>query len=223
VASAANPRAEPAEPADLSDLSGVVGGTREDGQVTDPIFFASPDELRAWFAEHAATSTELFVGYYKKSSGQPSLTWSEAVDEALCVGWIDGVVRRIDATRHQQRFTPRKAVSNWSLINIAKVAALTAQGRMQPAGLAAFERRTATRSGVYSFEQDHLALDAESEARLRADPVAWEFWERQPPGYRKPATWWVISAKRPETKDKRLAQLVADCAAGLRIKPLRRS
>ena len=191
--------------------------------MTDPIFFANPEELRAWFDDHASSATELIVGYYKKAAGLPTITWSQAVDEALCVGWIDSVAHRIDAMSHRQRFTPRKSASIWSVINVAKVVALTEQGRMRPAGLAAFERRTPDRSGVYSFEQKEVAFDAESEMRLRADPVAWEFWERQPPGYRKPATWWVVSAKRAETKDKRLAQLIADCAAGLRVKHLRRS
>ncbi|MDQ1702412.1 MAG: hypothetical protein QOF57_1664, partial [Frankiaceae bacterium] len=121
-----------------------------------------------------------------------------------------------------QRFTPRRPRSIWSAVNVAKVAQLTAEGRMRPAGIAAFERRTEARTGVYSFEQQDLALDAESEARLRADPVAWEFWERQPPSYRKPATWWVVSAKRPETRAKRLAQLIADSAEGMRVKHLRR-
>ena len=189
----------------------------------EPIFFASPAELRSWFAQHAASETELEVGYRKKASGLPTLTWSEAVDEALCVGWIDGVRHSIDATSHQQRFTPRKKSSIWSTINIAKYEALLAQGRVQPAGTAAFERRTEARSGVYSFEQRDIALDAESQARLQEDDNAWEFWERQPATYRKAATWWVISAKRPETTQRRLDQLVRDCAAAVRLKHLTRS
>ena len=188
----------------------------------EPIFFASPADLRDWFAAHAAADDELFVGYWKKATGRPSLTWSQAVDEALCVGWIDGVVRRIDDTRHCQRFTPRRPGSIWSDINVAKVAVLTEQGRMQPAGLAAFERRSSTRSGIYSFEQGDVALDPADEALLRANPVAWDFFQCQPLSYRKPAIWWVLSAKRPETHDRRIRQLVADCAAGVRLKHLTR-
>jgi uncharacterized protein YdeI (YjbR/CyaY-like superfamily) len=190
--------------------------------MTEPVFFATPEALREWFAAQADTADELWVAMPKKASGLPGITWSQAVDEALCVGWIDSVSRPVDEHSRMQRFTPRRPRSIWSAVNVAKVAQLTAEGRMRPAGIAAFERRTEARTGVYSFEQQDLALDAESEARLRAEPVAWEFWERQPPSYRKPATWWVVSAKRPETREKRLAQLIADSAEGLRVKHLRR-
>ena len=221
---------------DTPDELGSVGGATAGGAggwrrlatwhdlcVPEPIFFASPAALRTWFAQHAASETELEVGYHKKSSGLATLTWSEAVDEALCVGWIDGVRHSIDETSHRQRFTPRKKSSMWSTINIAKYEALLTQGRMQPAGTAAFEQRTTARSGVYSFEQPDIALDAESQARLKADVKSWEFWERQPASYRKAATWWVIGAKRLETKQRRLEQLIADCAAGARLKHLTRN
>jgi uncharacterized protein YdeI (YjbR/CyaY-like superfamily) len=190
--------------------------------VTDPIFFRTPGELRRWFEEHADTADELWVGIPKKASGVEGVTWAEAVDEALCVGWIDSVSRPLDDHRRIQRFTPRRPRSIWSDANVAKVERLSREGRMRPAGLVTFERRTAARSGVYSFKQGDIALDADSEAALRAQPDAWAFWERQPPSYRKPAAWWVISAKRPETTAKRLAQLVADSAAGLRVRHLRR-
>lgn len=188
----------------------------------DPVFFATPEDLRDWFAANAGTADELWVGMPKKASGRAGITWSQAVDEALCVGWIDSVSRPFDETSRIQRFTPRRPRSNWSDVNVAKVAALIEQGRMTPAGLAAFEARTAARSGVYSFEQGDIALDPDAEARLRSDPAAWEFWGRQPPSYRKPAVWWVISAKRPETREKRLAQLIDDSREGLRVKHLRR-
>jgi len=177
--------------------------------------------LRDWFDVNADSADELWVVLPKKSSGLVGLTWSQAVDEALCVGWIDSASRPLDEHRRSQRFTPRRPRSNWSAVNVAKVAQLTEQGRMRPAGLAAFEKRTESRTGVYSFEQQEIALDEEAEARLQADPIAWVFWEKQPPSYRRPATWWVISAKRPETREKRHA-LVADCAEGLRVKHLRR-
>jgi uncharacterized protein YdeI (YjbR/CyaY-like superfamily) len=188
----------------------------------EPIFFASPAEWRAWLQEHHETHTEVQVGYYKKATGRQGMTWSQAVDEALCFGWIDGVARRIDDERHQQRFTPRKKRSTWSAVNIAKVAKLTEEGRMAPAGERAFAARTEDNSGIYAFEQGHVALPPEYEERLRADVAAWAYWEARPPGYRRIATWWVISAKRPETRERRIATLVEDCAAGRLIKSQRR-
>jgi uncharacterized protein YdeI (YjbR/CyaY-like superfamily) len=156
----------------------------------EPIFFTSPAELRAWFEAHAGTERELWVGYWRKGTGRPSLTWSEAVDEALCVGWIDGVRKSLDGERFVQRFTPRQARSTWSAVNIRRVKELVAQGRMRPAGLAAFERRTDDRSAIYSYEQRHGAsLAPDDQAALEANGAALEFWERQPPGYRKAATY----------------------------------
>ena len=187
----------------------------------DPIFFTTPRELRLWFEANHETAAELIVGFHRKSTGRPSLTWPEAVDEALCFGWIDGVRRRIDETSYTNRFTPRKPRSNWSAVNIARVAELTAEGRMRPAGLAAFERRTEARSAVYSYEQRHLAeLEPAERAALEANEAARTFWEAQPPGYRTTATYWVASAKRPETRARRLAQLIEDSAAGRRIRQL---
>jgi uncharacterized protein YdeI (YjbR/CyaY-like superfamily) len=187
--------------------------------VTEGIFFASPEEFRAWLEEHHERESEVFVGYWKKHTGKPSLTWSQAVDEALCFGWIDGVLRRVDDERHVQRFTPRKPASNWSAVNIAKVEQMRAEGRMRPAGEAAFARRRDDKSGVYSYEQRHkAALEPEQEERFRANAAAWEFWSASPPSYRTMATWWVVSAKKPETRERRLAQLIADSAAGRRLK-----
>jgi uncharacterized protein YdeI (YjbR/CyaY-like superfamily) len=180
----------------------------------DVIYFASPHELRDWFDANHETATELWLGYYRKATGRPTVTWSEAVDEALCVGWIDSVRYRIDDERSAQRFTPRRMGSIWSAINVAKVAELTAQGRMRPAGIAAFEARDPARTAIYSYEREAAAFTADEEARFRAEPAAWADWERRPPGYRRTATHWVTSAKRPETRAKRLAALIEGHAAG---------
>jgi uncharacterized protein YdeI (YjbR/CyaY-like superfamily) len=185
----------------------------------NPIFFASPAEFRDWLEEHHATEREVFVGYHKKATGRPSLSWSEAVDEALCVGWIDGVVRRIDDTSHAQRFTPRKPSSNWSAVNIEKVAKLREEGRMRPAGEAAFSRRREDRSAVYAYEQrENPVLEPAQEARFRANEAAWEYFGSRSPSYRRVALYWVVSAKRPETRERRLATLIEDCAAGRQLK-----
>jgi uncharacterized protein YdeI (YjbR/CyaY-like superfamily) len=187
--------------------------------VTDAIYFESPEQFRAWLEEHHATATEVWVGYWKKHTGKDSLTWSQAVDEALCFGWIDGVLRRVDDERHIQRFTARKPTSNWSAVNIAKVEQLRAEGRMRPAGEAAFALRRDEKSGVYSYEQRHLAaFEHEQEERFRANAAAWEYWSAAPAGYRKMATWWVTSAKKPETRERRLTTLIEESAAGRRPK-----
>ena len=181
-------------------------------------YFKTPAEFRAWLAEHHATATELGVVLHRKASGAPSMTWSEAVDQALCFGWIDSVARRLDETRRVQRFTPRKPKSNWSAVNIKKVAELTAQGLMMPAGLAAFALREEARSGVYSYENRHLAaLDPARESTFRAAAGAWEFFVRQPPSYRQTAIYWVMSAKREETRTSRLARLIEASAQGRRL------
>jgi uncharacterized protein YdeI (YjbR/CyaY-like superfamily) len=178
-----------------------------------PMFFATPGDLRTWFAERHADASNLAVGFYKKASGRPSITWPEAVDEALCVGWIDGVRRTIDEVSYQVRFTPRKPRSNWSAVNVARFEALDAAGLVTPAGRRAFEARAPERTGVYSYEQRQAAaLDAEQEQEFRTVPGAWEFFTAQAPSYRKTITWWVVSAKRPETRAKRLAALIAESA-----------
>jgi uncharacterized protein YdeI (YjbR/CyaY-like superfamily) len=181
-------------------------------------YFATPAEFRDWLAKNHATSTELGVVLRRKASGKPTMTWSEAVDQALCFGWIDSIARRIDDTSRVQRFTPRKPKSNWSAVNIKKVTELTAKGLMTPAGLAAFARREEGRSGVYSYENRHLAaLDAEREAMFKARKVAWAFFGKQPPSYRQTAIYWVMNAKRDETRSKRLAKLIALSAARRRV------
>ena len=187
--------------------------------MSDPIFFDGAEQFRAWLQEHHASETEVWVGMYKKATGRQTLSWPQAVDQALCFGWIDGIVRRIDDERHMQRFTPRKPSSNWSKVNIANVERLEREGLMHPAGRAAFERRTDERTAVYAFEQDTpAAFTPEQAARLDADPRARAFFDAQPPGYRRLATHWVTSGKREETRERRLAQLVADSAAGRRLR-----
>ena len=187
-----------------------------------PRFFASPEKLRAWFAEHHATSDELLVGFHKRATGKKSITWSESVDEALSFGWIDGVRRSIDDTCYTIRFTPRRARSIWSAKNIARFHELAGEGRIEPAGQRAFDERDVARTNQYSFEQERVSFDREQMRAFRSNKEAWEFFQSQPPSYRKPATWWVISAKKDETKARRLATLIDDSQHGLRIKQLRR-
>jgi uncharacterized protein YdeI (YjbR/CyaY-like superfamily) len=187
-----------------------------------PMFFVSGEEWRAWLEQHHASHAELMVGLYKRASGRPTMTWSESVDEALCFGWIDGVRRRIDEHSHSIRFTPRKPRSTWSAVNIEKAERLIAEGRMRPAGLRAYRARSEENSRIYAFEQGDVQLPQEGQQRLRANPAAWEYWESRPAGYRRIASWWVISAKREETRERRLATLIEDCAAGRLIKSQRR-
>ena len=187
-----------------------------------PIFFGSPQEFYDWLEEHHETEAEVYLGYWKKHTGRPSLTWSEAVDQALCFGWIDGRVNRIDDESHMQRFTPRRPGSNWSKINVEKVATLKELGLMRPAGVAAFEQRTDGKTGVYSFERDAAELPPEYEQRLRANRAASEYFDSRPPWYRRTAIHLVMSAKREETRERRLKQLIDDSAAGRDIKQLRR-
>jgi len=188
-----------------------------------PRFFATPADFRAWLESNHETETEILVGLYKKDSGKASITWPESVDEALCFGWIDGVRRSAGEIAYTIRFTPRRATSIWSAINVAKVKELVKQGRMRPAGKRAFAARTLERTGVYSFERLEAAkLSKEQERRLRANRKAAAFFDSQPPGYRKLVAHYVVSAKRPETQERRLARLIADCAAGRRIGLLQR-
>ena len=187
----------------------------------DALFFETPAGLRAWLEEHHATASELWVGYYKKASGRRSLTWSQVVDEALCFGWIDGKTQRIDEHRYRQRLTPRRRNSNWSAVNIAKVAELRTQGRMTAAGEAAFAARREDRSAVYSYERRHEAeFDAEQKKTFRANAAAWKWFAAQTQSYRMTATFWVVSAKRPDTRARRLATLIECSADGRRVPPL---
>jgi uncharacterized protein YdeI (YjbR/CyaY-like superfamily) len=186
-----------------------------------PLYFASPQEFYEWLEKHHESETEVYVGYWKKHTGKPSLTWSEAVDQALCFGWIDGRLNRVDEDRHMQRFTPRRPGSNWSKVNVEKVAKLTEAGLMRPAGIVAFERRTEDKTGVYSFERD-AKLAPEYEERLRANKTAARYFDSRPPWYRRTATHLVMSAKREETRLRRLQRLIEDSAAGRDLKELRR-
>jgi uncharacterized protein YdeI (YjbR/CyaY-like superfamily) len=188
-----------------------------------PIYFAAPDEFRAWLEQHHAHATEVLVGFHKKGTGVPSLTWPESVDAALCYGWIDGVRRRVDDERYTIRFTPRKATSTWSAVNIDRFQALQAEGRTRPAGHAAFEARREDRSRIYSYERrDEARFEPDEERRFRANAAAWAYFEGRPPGYRRIATHWVVSARRPETRTRRLTQLIEDSANGLLIRSQRR-
>ena len=163
------------------------------------------------------------VGFHKKASGKPSITWAEAVDQALCFGWIDGVRRSLGEESYTVRFTPRRARSIWSAVNVGRVAELTKLGLMTPRGVEAFEARRADRTGIYSHEQKQsVKFTRPQEKRFRANAKAWKFFQAQPPGYRRQATWWVVSAKREETRERRLDRLIADSAQGQAVEPLRR-
>ena len=184
----------------------------------NPSFFADAEGFRAWLAAHAATATELLVGFHKVGSGRPCMSWSESVDEALCFGWIDGVRRRIDDHTYSIRFTPRKPSSIWSVVNIAKMDKLRAQGKMTAAGEAAFAHRKEDKSGVYSHERLDAPVLSDAElARFRADAAAWAYFETVPPGYRKTVLHWITSAKREQTRADRLEKLMQACAAGTRL------
>jgi uncharacterized protein YdeI (YjbR/CyaY-like superfamily) len=183
-----------------------------------PVFFESSAAFRRWLERHGDHEAELVVGYYKVGTGRPSLTWSESVDEALCFGWIDGVRRSIDEFSYQIRFTPRTKRSVWSAVNTAKVDALTAAGRMHPAGLDAYARRLERTSGIYSYEQrGELKLSADEARTFKKDKAAWRFFEATPPGYRKTILYWLVSAKQASTRARRFAELVAACAGGQRL------
>jgi uncharacterized protein YdeI (YjbR/CyaY-like superfamily) len=185
-----------------------------------PRFFKTAADLRSWFERHHDTAPELWVGYYKTRAGKRGITWPESVDEALCFGWIDGIRKGLDEDRYTNRFTPRKPASNWSARNVERVQELTRLGRMRPAGLAAFEARKRERTGIYSYEQRPQDLPPEYERKVKANQRAWRFWRSVAPSYRKAATWWVISAKREDTRARRLATLIETSAKGERIPPL---
>jgi uncharacterized protein YdeI (YjbR/CyaY-like superfamily) len=185
-----------------------------------PAFFATPAELRAWFKAHHADRPELLVGFYKKSSGRPSVTYHEALDEALAVGWIDGVRKSLGDEGYTIRFTPRRKGSYWSRVNTARAKALIEAKRMTDAGLAAFDARDQARTGKYSFEREASAFDAAQERRFKKNKKAWAFFQEQPPGYRRVATFWVVSAKRDETRGSRLGILIDLSADGRRLSML---
>ena len=185
-------------------------------------YFETADSFRKWLEENHDSADVLWVGYWKKGTGRPSVTWEETVDEALCFGWIDGLRKRVDDQAYTIRFTPRRANSVWSRRNIGRIEALSRQGRLAPPGAEAFASRIAHKSGLYSFEQEGPPeLSDEFVANLRADPAAWEDWQSRPAGYRRQAAHWVMSAKRAETRERRLSSLIAESAAGRKVKPLR--
>ena len=185
-------------------------------------YFVTPAKFRSWLAKNHTSEVELWVGFYKKGSGIESITWPQSVDEALCYGWIDGIRKNVDATRYTIRFTPRNAKSNWSAVNVRRVAELTKLGLMRSSGLKAFRLGDRKKSRQYSYEREHVKFGPVLEKNLKANSRAWLFFEKQPPSYRKVATWWVVSAKKEETKLKRLSQLIRDSAAGRRIAQLAR-
>jgi uncharacterized protein YdeI (YjbR/CyaY-like superfamily) len=186
-----------------------------------PVFFETPADFRAWLKRNHNRAEELLLGLHKKSSGKPSITLREAQDEALCFGWIDGKARSIDETSWTIRFTPRRPGSVWSAVNIKAAHELIAEGRMTPAGLAAFEKRDERRAKRYSYERANPEFDAASEEAFRANKAAWDFFRAQPPGYQRLHTWWVMSAKREVTRANRLAALIEISAQGRRIDPMR--
>jgi uncharacterized protein YdeI (YjbR/CyaY-like superfamily) len=187
---------------------------------TKPKFFRTADVFREWLARHHATKTELLVGFFKKGSGKPSITYPEALDEALAIGWIDGVRRSLTDDSYTIRFSPRTARSIWSNVNIKRVGELTAAGRMRPEGLAAFERRDAKRSGIYSFEREAAQFGPGERKALNGDAKARAFFEAQAPYYRRVATFWVMSAKKSETRERRMGILITHSRKGERIPPL---
>jgi len=188
---------------------------------TDITFFSSPESLRGWFTEHHGSASELWVGFHKVGSGTASITWPEAVDEALCCGWIDGIRKRIDDASYTIRFTPRKRGSTWSAVNVARVPVLQAEGRMLPAGLAAFDARQPAKTAIYAYEVQPVGLDTEQQAQLDAVPAARAHWESQTQTYRRTAAHWVQSAKQEATRERRLQTLIESSAAGEPIPPMR--
>jgi uncharacterized protein YdeI (YjbR/CyaY-like superfamily) len=183
----------------------------------NPTFFPTPAAFRAWLEQHHAHADVLLIGYYKVGSGKPSITWPESVDEALCFGWIDGVRKSVDGFSYTIRFTPRKPGSIWSSVNIKRAQALIEHGRMQPAGLKAFEARKENKSGIYSYEQRSVDLAEPYNGLLKANEAAWSFFETQPAHYRKAVCWWIISAKKEETRLKRLEKLMEHSVRGERL------
>jgi uncharacterized protein YdeI (YjbR/CyaY-like superfamily) len=183
-------------------------GSGGEGPESGPVFFGSPAEWRSWLADHHATATQILVGFHKTHTGRPTMTWAESVAEALCFGWIDGVRRSLGPEAYTIRFTPRRPGSHWSRVNIDLVARLEQEGRMTDAGRAAFAARREDRTGRFSYEQGVVAFDAEQEASFHAEREAWEWFSAQPPSYRKVATYWVTSAKREQTRERRLHTLI---------------
>ena len=187
-----------------------------------PRFFATPADFRSWLAKNHTRVDELWVGFHKKATGKPSITWPEAVDQALCFGWIDGLRKTIDGEAYMIRFAPRRAKSIWSAVNLKRFDALRSRGLVAPAGLEAFERRDPAKTNRYSFENRPEKMDEKYEKKLRANREAWKFFSAQPPGYQRTVRWWVISAQKEETRLKRLQTLIELSANGERLPQLTR-
>ena len=183
----------------------------------DPTFFASAAQFRRWLEKNHSSATELWVGFYKASTGKNTFTYKQALDEALCFGWIDGVRKSLDAESYVQRFTPRRRRSYWSAVNTKRVHELQAAGLMHTAGLEAFARRDAAATARYSFERERPVFDPAQEKQFRSNRTAWTYFESEAPWYQRVATHWVTSAKKPETRQRRLEMLISDCARGQRI------
>lgn len=189
-------------------------GTAPAAKEPAPRFFRSPAEFRAWLKRRHDQRSELWVGYHKKGTGEPSMTWAESVDVALCFGWIDGIRKSIDERRYKIRFTPRRPGSHWSARNLARMERLLEAGLVAPAGLAAYRERDPAKARQASYEQREVALPREYERELRSNPAAWRCWRAARPSYRKQAAWWIVSAKREDTRLRRLKTLVEACAKG---------
>jgi uncharacterized protein YdeI (YjbR/CyaY-like superfamily) len=183
-----------------------------------PTFFKSQADFRKWLETHHAATSELLVGFYRKGSGKAGITYQEAVDEALCFGWIDGVKKRVDESSYTHRFTPRKAGSIWSVVNTKRAKALVTLGLMAAPGLRAFERRDRKKTKQYSYEREHAVFDPAIERAFKANAPAWTFFRAQPPGYQRILTFWVMSAKKDEARLRRLAALVKTSAEGKRMR-----
>ena len=183
----------------------------------EPLYFKNQEEFRAWLEKNHKKEAECIVGYYKVSTGKPSLTWSESVDQAICYGWIDGIRRSIDEESYCIRFTPRRPDSNWSKVNIKKVKELTSKGLMKPAGIEVFKNRKKEKSGVYSYENDLLRFTDQFDKQFRQNKQAWDFYQNQPPSYRKTIIQWVMSAKQEKTRQSRFDKLVAASMDNKRI------
>lgn len=187
----------------------------------EPTFFETGTEFREWLQANHQSASELWVGFYKKASGIPSITWSESVDQALCFGWIDGLRKTVDEVSYKIRFTPRRPKSNWSAVNIKKMDQLIQAGLMTPDGLALFDKDSIEKAKAYSYERKHAALPAEYIERIKDNQAAWAYFSHMPPGRKKTSIHWVISAKREETRLRRLNILIESCAAGVKIPLLR--
>jgi len=183
-----------------------------------PRFFANAAAFRRWLEKNHDRESELWIGFHRKASGKPSITYPESVDQALCFGWIDGVVKSLDADSYVRRFSPRKASSIWSAVNLRKFAALVERNLVEKPGLEAYERRDPAKTNLYSFENRPQTLPPPLEKKFRANRAAWKFFQAQPPGYRRTATWWVVSAKREETQMTRLKKLLELSAKGERLR-----